>query len=441
MTEEPHIPFRRDPRLEQNRRRASAEGIPDKEEAKPTVAKRRDPRLERSSRRAGLSDEPQNVPEHTSSPDQGSGGGRVTSKHAATPASSEAQSPATDARQLRRDPRRDRGRERHSTSSETSALRPDTDPEIRKIDDASFWVLVVPDAISGALSSHDQDTIAVARLIADNHEGGVIALAPEGAADYGRMGIDRLAPFPSTNSDAELRLSITSHILDALGPKHVVLPESAYGAHLARLLSVRRGLPIATGVTRISEAGWARPTDGGRREQIVAPTPIVTIAPEAAELKLGPAREARRIALPAFPPLESELEDCGLLPLDPQSVPLQEAEFIVSAGTGVSDWTTFEDLARVIGAAIGCTRAVCDAGHLPRHRQIGASGTLVNPRCYLSFGISGAPQHLQGIARCERVIAVNTDLHADMIKRADLAIVADAQVVMRSLVDLLRPAR
>ena len=85
------------------------------------------------------------------------------------------------------------------------------------------------------------------------------------------------------------------------------------------------------------------------------------------------------------------------------------------------------------GAAEGGSRVVCDAGLLPRGRQVGASGSLVEPRCYLAFGIAGAPQHLQGIARCERVLAVNTDLHADMVKRADLAIIADAQEVMPAL--------
>ena len=84
---------------------------------------------------------------------------------------------------------------------------------------------------------------------------------------------------------------------------------------------------------------------------------------------------------------------------------------------------------------------VCDAGHLPRDRQIGASGTLVTARCYFALGIAGAPQHLQGITEVKHVIAVNTDLHAEMIKRADLAIVADAQTVMPALIRYARERR
>ena len=77
-------------------------------------------------------------------------------------------------------------------------------------------------------------------------------------------------------------------------------------------------------------------------------------------------------------------------------------------------------------------------GSLSRDRQVGASGTSVEARCYFAFGISGAPQHLQGITRCENVIAINTDPHAPMMKRADLAIVADAQAVMPALARLLK---
>ena len=74
-------------------------------------------------------------------------------------------------------------------------------------------------------------------------------------------------------------------------------------------------------------------------------------------------------------------------------------------------------------------------------RQVGTSGTLVDPRSYLAFGIFGAVQHLQGIQRCQRVVAVNTDRHAAMVKRADLVVIADAQNVMAALADLMEDLR
>ena len=74
---------------------------------------------------------------------------------------------------------------------------------------------------------------------------------------------------------------------------------------------------------------------------------------------------------------------------------------------------------------------------MPRRTQVSASSTILAATCYLALGISGAPQHLQGVAGCEHVVAVNTDLHAAMIERAGLAIVQDAQPVMPALLRLL----
>jgi electron transfer flavoprotein alpha subunit len=168
----------------------------------------------------------------------------------------------------------------------------------------------------------------------------------------------------------------------------------------------------------------------------MAPPLLILIDPEAADPVIGARHEARPMPLPEVHG-EQRLSDDGAIPVDPNAVPLAEADFIVSAGNGVSDWNAFHAVAGALGATEGGSRVVCDAGLLPRDRQVGASGVLVDPRCYLAFGIAGAPQHLQGITRCERVIAVNTDLHAEMIKRADLAIVQDAQLVMPALTRLM----
>src|SRR5262249_10555945 len=142
--------------------------------------------------------------------------------------------------------------------------------------------------------------------------------------------------------------------------------------------------------------------DGGRTDILRQPPLVMALAAEAAEPVTGTRHEARPLdpVAVAAPP---RLVDGGLAAVDPNAVPLKEADFIVSGGNGVTDWDAFHAVASALGAAEGGSRVVCDAGLLPRGRQIGASGTLVEPRCYLAFGIAGAPQHLQGIARCERV--------------------------------------
>ena len=78
-------------------------------------------------------------------------------------------------------------------------------------------------------------------------------------------------------------------------------------------------------------------------------------------------------------------------------VALEEADFIVSAGNGVSDIGAFERLAGAFGAAIGASRVAVDNGHFTRDKQVGATGKTVEASVYIAFGISGAVQHLQGI--------------------------------------------
>ena len=207
-----------------------------------------------------------------------------------------------------------------------------------------------------------------------------------------------------------------------------------------------------------------RPAKAGRVEQHTAPPRLLSLLPDIAAAHAGPPHEARPVMLAelaaeapsgtaADEASEGRATDVGNLrtkgpaprgilsaetiPADPGSLPLAEAGFVVSAGNGVSDFDGFRALVAPLGATPGASRVVCDAGLMPRDRQVGASGTVLDATCYFALGIAGAPQHLQGVAKCEHVVAVNTDLHAAMIERAGLAVVADAQRVMPALAALL----
>ncbi|MGH6959179.1 MAG: electron transfer flavoprotein subunit alpha/FixB family protein, partial [Dongiaceae bacterium] len=321
-------------------------------------------------------------------------------------------------------------------------------PAVRVIDAPACLILAVPDLEDGRLTAHDRDLLGAARQLADSLNGAVAALAclaPTAPAEgFAAAGVDRLlraddAAFAGYAPEAKTAAALTA--IEQLKPRHVLLPDSALGGgDLARRLAVQLGVRLAANVQRLTADEIACRGDGGHSDILRRSPLVIALAPEAADPLVGACHEARAldsIAIEATP----RLVDNGLAAVDPDTVPLKEADFIVSAGNGVTDWDAFHAVADALGAAEGGSRVVCDAGLLPRERQVGASGTLVEPRCYLAFGIAGAPQHLQGIARCERVVAVNTDLHADMVKRADLAIIADAQAVMPALARLARENR
>ncbi len=314
-------------------------------------------------------------------------------------------------------------------------------PPLRVIEDPACLIFAALDRPDGALSAHDRQVLAAARLLADGVDGAVVVVAPDGADDWGALGADRMIPLPAAwaaEYAPERRAAALVAAIAQWSPRHVLFPESPEGGDLARRVAVACGERLFAGVESLSATRVARRAGGGATELSCAPPRFLSIAADAVA-PLGAVRyEARRLDPPETSPGAPKLYDARRLPVDPDGVGLGEADFILSAGNGVTDWAAFADLGRALGATRAGSRVVCDAGHLPRDRQVGASGTVVSARCYLAFGIAGAPQHLQGVGGVERVVAVNTDLHAAMIKRADLAIIADAQAVMPALLRLAR---
>ena len=355
----------------------------------------------------------------------------------------------TPSGRVRRDPRAERRAPRSHVSPPVERVPATVPaPKVKIIDDPACLVLVVPDLENGTLDSHDRDVMGAARILADALGGAVLllaCLAPDAPGeDYGATGADRVirVVHPSFAGYApEVKAVAVASAIAQHRPRHVLLPERAVGGgDVGRRLAVRLRERPAVQVQRIAASEVACRGNGGASDWLKPPPLILLIAAEAADPVIGVRHEAREMETIAVA-AAVRIEDLGLAAIDPNIVPLKEAEFIVSAGNGVTDWEAFHRMAAALGATEGGSRVVCDAGLLPRERQVGSSGTLVEPRCYLAFGIAGAPQHLQGIQRCERVVAVNTDLHADMVKRADLAIIADAQKVMPALARLMEMKR
>lgn len=352
----------------------------------------------------------------------------------------------------RRDPRAERaergGGAVRSTAragdgrADSAAAEPRAAPEVVHIPDPACWVLVVPDQVEGRLSDHDRDAFGAARALADARGGAVVALVPDDADDLGAAGADRVMRLGTGRDGAasdgyapEVRAAAALAAIGSLRPRHVVLPDTPHGGgDLGRRIAAALGEAPAANVVRLDDdERIACRGDGGRCDFMRAPPQVVLIAPEGADPVTRTVHEAAPISAPEFQHGVERIVDLGPVAVDPATVPLAEAELILSAGAGVEDWTSFHALAAALGASEGGSRVVCDAGGLSRDRQVGASGTLVSARGYIAFGISGAPQHLEGIKGCDCVIAVNIDAHAEIVRRADLAVIGDAQNIMPAL--------
>jgi electron transfer flavoprotein alpha subunit len=119
------------------------------------------------------------------------------------------------------------------------------------------------------------------------------------------------------------------------------------------------------------------------------------------------------------------------------SIPLPEAELVVSAGRGLKgpeNWGMVEELADLLGAATACSKPVSDMGWRPHGEHVGQTGITIKPNLYIAIGISGAIQHLAGVSSSKVIVAINKDPEAPFFKAADYGIVGDAFDVLPQLI-------
>ena len=125
-------------------------------------------------------------------------------------------------------------------------------------------------------------------------------------------------------------------------------------------------------------------------------------------------------------------------------VSLTDARVVVSGGRGVGSAEGFapiEELAGLLGAAVGCSRAVTMAGWRPHSDQVGQTGSKIAPDIYIACGISGATQHMAGCKGAKRLLAINPDVEAPMLGAADYAVIGDLHEVVPAISEAIRRAR
>ncbi|MDP2360221.1 MAG: electron transfer flavoprotein subunit alpha/FixB family protein [bacterium] len=295
-----------------------------------------------------------------------------------------------------------------------------------------------------------REVLGAARLLKETQAGSeVLALVPgggEGLASLASWGADRIHSLPSLagafSSDAwsATIAEATEHVqadllLFSAGPR---------GRELAPRIAARLGRPLISECSQLEAGGSGltatRPVFAGK---VLLKTPVILPAVATLRPKLFPALQKDAVA--ELAPLDLPLGEMKavvteLLAAAGSRLDLSEADIIVSGGRGVGGPEGFqplEDLAARLGAAVGASRAVVDAGWRPHSQQVGQTGKVVNPTLYIACGISGAIQHLAGMKNSRYIVAINKDAEAPIFKVADYGIVGDLFEVVPALTKAL----
>ena len=212
---------------------------------------------------------------------------------------------------------------------------------------------------------------------------------------------------------------------------YVVIAATTYGKDLAPRIAARLGAGIASDVLALAGSGaavhfkramWA----GNAVATVEVTTPIKVVTVRATDFEASAGGQPGAVQALAFAAPAAKTKFLEFNEVKSARPELTEAKAVVSGGRGTKgDFKDIEALADVLGAAVGASRAVCDAGWQPNDLQVGQTGKVVAPALYVAAGISGAIQHLAGMKGSKVIVAINKDAEAPIFSVADYGLVAD----------------
>lgn len=250
-------------------------------------------------------------------------------------------------------------------------------------------------------------------------------------------------------SGGEGALAALAEVARELDARAVLLPADEQGGEVAPRLAERLGGAAVTHVIAVEVADgrpvWTRPVFGGKALATVTAVtePVVATLRRGAFEPAAATGASARVETRRAPAGDEAVELVGS-EAPAAGASLEEAAVIVSGGAGLGSPEAFgelEELARLLGGAVGASLAAVDAGWAPPELQVGLTGKSVSPDVYFALGISGASQHLAGIGGAKAVVAVNTDPDAPIFRAARLGVVMDCRQFVGALLAELRRSR
>jgi electron transfer flavoprotein alpha subunit len=248
------------------------------------------------------------------------------------------------------------------------------------------------------------------------------------------------------------QLAVLERLCRETSPAVFLFSHDEAGRDLAPRLAFRLGTGLAPDCIELAidpqskRLSCLRPVYGGNLQATVAMDgnpQIATLRPKSQEpAARQEGRTGQVIPLPVeLEPGSLRVKILGRVKEEQTGVRLEDAEVIVTAGRGVESQEgvqMLEELARLLGGAVGATRGSVDAGLMPAERQIGLTGKMVGPKLYIAVALSGSMQHMAGCAGARTIVAINTDPQAPIFQRAHYGAVGDYRKVVPRLTEKVR---
>jgi electron transfer flavoprotein alpha subunit len=288
----------------------------------------------------------------------------------------------------------------------------------------------------------------VAGQLGTSAEGIMLGNVADDLAALGKYGLKKIHTVKNdalNNLDAQVYADVLAQAVTAAGATVVVFSNNLSGKAIAPRLSAKLKAGLVSGAVALPDTsnGFVvkKNVFSGKAFANIAVTSavkIIALNPNSYTVaETGGTAEVAELAV-TVPAAKVTVTAVNKIVGE---IPLSEAELVISGGRGLKgpeNWGLVTDLAKLLGAATACSRAVADAHWRPHHEHVGQTGLAIAPNLYFAIGISGAIQHLAGVNRSKVIVVINKDPEAPFFKAADYGIVGDAFEVMPKIIDAVK---
>lgn len=319
-------------------------------------------------------------------------------------------------------------------------------------------VLAIAEQRNGTFRKVTYEVVSEGRRLADQLGGELfVVLLGSGinglSAELAQYGADKVLVGDNEIFKNYSSEGYTKTIVEAVknvDPEIILLPASSFGKDLGPRLAAHLDVGLATDCVKLKlENGKLhaiRPMYANKilaEHQLLASPQMASLRPNNFPVLQPDTSKTAAVENISVPVSTGDLKVVvkEFISGEGGKIELSEADVIVSGGRGIKgseNYKILEELADVLGAAVGASRSVVDAGWRPHSDQVGQTGKTVSPNLYIACGISGAIQHLAGMSSSKCIVAINKDSEAPIFQRADYGIVGDLFEVVPKLTEELK---